>query len=147
MQDAVELFDLFALDVREAGLDAAHRVRLLALDQLRHLALAPPHPLVELVQRASSLGGEAVELRCSRGDGFLRRPRDLVAQAHEPRALLLALGLEALGVRRDPCLCLGDQLLLSLCELRELIDDRVLRTFEVVRSRRGSVLRPVAGRR
>jgi hypothetical protein len=49
LQDAVELLDLLALHFGEARLDAAHRLRLLALDQLGHLPFAAADALVQLV--------------------------------------------------------------------------------------------------
>ena len=50
-----------------------------------------------------------------------------------PARCCSALGFEPLGVGSDSRFCLGDQLLLSLRELRQLVYDRVLRTLEVVR--------------
>ena len=78
---------------------------------------------------------------------LLRGPRDLLAQPHEARALLLALAFEPLGVDRDSRLRLGDQLLLSLRKLRELVRHAALRTFEVVSPMQPAVLRPAAALR
>src|SRR5262249_38191776 len=75
LQNALQLLDLFSLDVREARLDAAHRLRLLALDHLRELSLSPSHPLVQLVQRAATLRPEPLELRPTGGNRLLRRAR------------------------------------------------------------------------
>ena len=50
-------------------------------------------------------------------DRLLGRARQLVAEANEPGALLLALSLQPLGVGGDPRLGLGDELLLAMREL------------------------------
>ena len=99
------------------------------------------------MQRTPPLRGEALELRRPCGDRFLRRAREVVAEAHEPGPLLLALGLEALGVGRDAGLRLGDELLLALRQSRELVDNGVLRPVEVVGPRVEPGLDLLLGRR
>jgi hypothetical protein len=114
-------------------MDPSHGVTLLAFDQLGELPFAPPQTLVQLVERAPAFVRVRVELGRAGLDGFLGRSGELVPEPHEPGALLLALGFETLGVGGDPRFGLGNELLLAVSELRELITDRALRSFEIVR--------------
>src|SRR4029078_12975385 len=91
-----------------------------------------PSGLVQFFHCAPPCGGVAVELRSSRFDGLLRRTCDLLADTHEACTLLLALRFETRGTRRDSRLRFGDQLLLLVGELSELVGDRALRPFQVV---------------
>ena len=101
------------------------------------------------MQGAAPLGRERLELRCTGRDRLLRRPREVVAQAHKSGALLLALSLEPIGVGRDARLGLRDQLRLLLRQLADLVDDAVLRALEVVvprvEARLDLLLRPRQG--
>ncbi len=96
------------------------------------LPLAPADPLVQLVQGAASLCCECVELRRAGRNCILCRAREIVAEANEPGALLLALGFQPLRVGRDAGLRFRDQLLLPVRQLRELVDHPMLCTLEIV---------------
>src|SRR5439155_21822750 len=132
-EDSLELIDLAALDVRETGLDAPNRLGLLAVDQLRQLPLATTDPFVELVECTAPFGRIRLELGVPRFDRLLGCPGEIVTEPDEPRPLLLALRLEPLGVGGDSRLRLGDELLLALLELRQLLGDHPLGALEIVR--------------
>src|SRR6185312_15218734 len=120
LDDALELVELPALDVGEAGLDALDRLGFFGRDALPQLALSLAQALGDLVQRAAALLLVGLEL-------LLRGLRELVGGARklgleggEPLALALADGVEPLGVELEPRLGLGHQLPLPLGERREL---------------------------
>jgi hypothetical protein len=121
--DALQLLDLPPLHLREAHLNSARRLRLLALDPLAERALPSPDPVVQLVEGTPPFRREGVELLASGGDALLDDPCELVTEPREPRTLLFALRLEPLGVGHDPGLGLGDQLPLPLGEPCELVGD------------------------
>src|SRR5205823_8877289 len=127
----LDLLELATLDVREARLDPAGGLALLPLDLLGERALAPTEALVQLVQSAPAFRLRRLELGCRRGRAVLCRPRQLLAEVDDGRALLLALGLEPLGVGGNPPLGLGDQLLLALGNPRDLRRVGLLRPVEI----------------
>jgi hypothetical protein len=57
LEDAFELLDLAALDIRERRVDPARNVRLLALDPAHEVPLPHGQPLGDLVERSAALGG------------------------------------------------------------------------------------------
>src|SRR5262249_52639767 len=115
-----------------AALPPPRRFGFLALDLLGKRALATADSLVELVQRATALSRVPVKVGVSFCDRLFDRTRDLVAQTHEARALLLALCFEALCVGGDACLCVGDELPLSLLQLFQLRRHDALRPIQIL---------------
>jgi hypothetical protein len=130
---ALELLDLSALRIAEAGLDPADRLGFLALDQLEHLLLASPEPLSDLVEGAPALSRVRLELLGSLRAGLLGHLPELFAQPGERGPLLLALRGDPLGVVRAARLDLGDRGPLALREPRELGRQRLLQPAKVVR--------------
>src|SRR6185503_6492623 len=60
LDDPFHLLDLLALHVLEPGTDARGRFHFFALDPFEQFVLAPPHSVVELVQRTPALDGMRV---------------------------------------------------------------------------------------
>ena len=130
--DALQLLDLAALDVREGRLDPARRLGLAALDLLRERLLAAPQPVGDLLDHTAPLARVRLELLERLGDGRLRRALELLPQAQDRGALLVGGRDELLGLGLDPCLRLRDQLLLTLLEPPQLRLEVLLRAIEVV---------------
>src|SRR4051794_5995367 len=110
----LELLDLPAGDVLEAGFHALYRVDFLALRLLGQLALAAGPPPPELVPRPPTLGCVGLELAAHEAECIVDRAVELGAQPRHSGPLLLAFGREPLGVRREPQLDLAEHLLLPL---------------------------------
>src|SRR5205823_3365605 len=96
--DPLQLVELPTLDLAEPSLDAAQRLRLLALDLLLQAALADAQALADLVEGPPPLCRMRLELRARRLDGLLCQLLELDAQLRHLGALLLACGLQALRV-------------------------------------------------
>ena len=114
---AFELLDLPAREVLEPGADPLHGFGLFPLRLLGQLALPASHPALELVQRPAPVGGMRFELVAHEAEGIVERPAELSAEPRHAGSLLLALGRQPLGVRRQAQLDLAQQLLLPLLEL------------------------------
>src|SRR5262249_60199498 len=81
----LELLDLTARDVLEAGAHAVNRIGLLPLCLLGQLALPARQPILELVERAPPLGGVCFELAPHLPECILERAVEIGAQAsHAP---------------------------------------------------------------
>src|SRR5262249_30033586 len=129
---ALECLDLAPLDIREPDLDARESVGLFALDLLEQRALPSAQPLPELVERAPPLLRVVLDLDRRRRERVPRRPLDLLAQPRDRGALVVAFGRDAIRVDRDPCLGLGNQLLLALADARDLAVQPGERAVEVL---------------
>jgi hypothetical protein len=85
------------------------------------------------VERAPAVVRGELELLGRGLERLLDGALELLPQACEQRVLLLALGREALRVRGDPGLDLGERLPVPLLEAADLVGDRLLSTLEVRR--------------
>ena len=115
--DALQVLDLAARDILEAGADPLHGLGLFPFDVLGQLALAPAHPLFELVERAPPLDAVRIDLGLRRRHRVAERLVQLVPHPHERGPLVLALGRETVGVGGEPHLDLGEKLLLPRRQL------------------------------
>src|SRR3954451_12748548 len=116
---ALELLDLPAGDVLEAGFHALYRVDLLALRLLGQLALPAGHPLLEPVQRPPTLGRVCLELAAHEAECIVDRAVELGAQPRHSGLFLPALAREPLGVRGERELDVAQHLPPVLLELRD----------------------------
>ncbi len=133
LDDALELLDLLALDVFEAGADPLACFGLFASDPLHQLALAHAHPLVEFVERAPPLGGVRLDLGPRGTECTLERLVELSAHTLDGCAQFLALGGQAIAVGCEARFDLDDELLLALRQLRDVQLRRLGRTVEILR--------------
>ena len=85
------------------------------------------------MQGAPALGFVHLDLTAGRRPGLLRGPFEFLPKLGQDRPLLLARGLELLGVGFESGLCLGDGVALSLCELGETRRQRLLHPVEIAR--------------
>src|SRR5262245_51544586 len=125
-------FDEAALDVRKHRLDPLDRLGLLAVEGLAKLALAPVHAVAQLGQRLTALERVRLEVGAGVRDRLLGRLLELLPEAQERRAVLLALGLEPLGVGGESSLRLLDQPSLPAREQLQLLVEVRLRALEVL---------------
>src|SRR5581483_5654580 len=133
LDDTLELLDLAALHVLEAGANPLRRFALLALDALDQLALALAQALVELVQRAPALGRVCFDFRLRSRHHFFERFVDIRAHALERGAKLVALRREAVGIGGHAQLGVRKALLLPLSELEDVRARRVGDAIEILR--------------
>ena len=98
LDDPLELVELAALDVGEAGLDALDRLGFLGRDAFAQLALALAQPLGHLVQRAAPVALVRLELLLRRLGELVDGARELGLERGQPLALFLAGGVEPLRV-------------------------------------------------
>src|SRR5581483_3542842 len=130
---ALDLLDEPPLDVAERLRHLADAVAELAVDLVAQAPLAIAQAVGDLVQRAPTLGGVRLELVRRLLDRLLDLALLLGTQPRDRGAMLLGIREQTLRLASEPCLCVCDQLPLTLLEPRKLAGETLAQPLEVLR--------------